>query len=183
MTSSPSSSTAVIVAGSALLAAAGLRYLAAAASFTSNHKQQQLLLLHDDDITAREVCEIYYRLLADLQLTYLELVRQIQTRVQELRAAASAGQGPDIKLQQKLTKLPAPNLLSAALRVELERALSRKQSALLAEFDIHKECLDEAVREFLSEGDGEVRRAVTTFRTFWESAALTDGVVMSVLAD
>lgn len=153
MTASASSSTAVLVAGSALLAAAGLRYWAGAAHSNTNNK------LLPDDITSPEVCEIYYRLLTDLQWIYQDLVRQIQLRLCDLSAA-----GHDIPTNHKLLSES-----EALLRSELETAKSTKLSALLAEFDIDNDCLEAAVADFLAEGNCEVRRAVTTFRTFWES--------------
>jgi sulfur transfer complex TusBCD TusB component (DsrH family) len=179
-----SSSTAVLVAGSALLAAAGLRYLVATTNSTmtsNNNKPSSSVLLLSEDITAREVCEIYYRLLADLQLTYLDLVRQIQTRLQELRGAGhllddddvsdTAAAAADHQSQQRYRNRMPP-LFAEALRVELERSLAQKQSALLQEFDMEQECLEEAVQDFVQEQNPDVLRAVATFRTFWESCML-----------
>jgi len=140
-----SSSTAVLVAGSALLAAAGLGYLAA----TTSRSSLVVLAEQDTEIQAREVCEIYERLLVALQATCRDLVHQI------------APYHPHLPVHQ----------LKAALATELERALQCHQSELLAEYDMDRDCFDDAVRDFCEHNHWQVQQAVTKFQTFWKNCA------------
>lgn len=161
MASSPASSTAVIVAGSALLAAAGLGYLAASTG-SSNASSWPLTPspdsnADDEEITAAEVCEIYARLLAALQATRDDLVRQIAPYYHQRHAAAA---------------VPAREW-KAALATELETALRQHQAELLQEYDIDRDCWEDAVRDFLEHSDGNerVRQIVTKFQLFWRNCA------------
>jgi len=142
---SSSSSTAVLVAGSALLAAAGLGYLAATTTSRSS-----LVVEQDTEIQAREVCEIYQRLLVALQATCQDLVHQIAPYQAHLPV----------------------HQLKAALATELERALQCHRSELLAEYDMDRACFDDAVRDFCEHNhDWQVQQAVTKFQTFWKNCA------------
>jgi len=146
---SSSSSTAVLVAGSALLAVAGLGYLAATTT-TSRSSSLVGLEQEDTEIQAREVCEIYQRLLVALQATCQDLVQQIAPYQAHLPV----------------------HLLKAALATELERALQCHQNELLAEYDMDLDCFDDAVRDFCEHNhDWQVQQAVTKFQTFWKNCA------------
>lgn len=148
----PGSSNAVLFAGSAALLVAGLGML----SFNQSHSKIQDID-EEDFITEEEVVQIFDRLFLEMQGVLSQLMQQIQ----QLQMAGQ--QIPEKQLKQ-------------LLKAEMERALGVKQTAILEQFDMDYDCLEEATWEFLEDEDAhpKVKKAVERFQKLWENATGDD---------
>ena len=158
-----SNSTAILLTGAALVAASlGLGYLSTTQSSSSNNnsskKSSSDITEIDDDggddedfITEQDVCQIFEKLFLVMQQTFGNLMQQVQ------------------QLQMTGQTIPEAQL-QGLVRQELERALLSKQAIILAAAQIDPDCLEEAVWEFLEQGNPKVKTAVERLQKIWQNA-------------
>lgn len=156
-----SSNTAVLATGVALLAASvGLGYMTYISSTGDDAKDRSMTITDIDDdavedpngnITEKDVCQVFESLFLVLQQTFGNLMSQVQ------------------QLQMAGQMIPEAQL-QGLIRQEMERALRAKQTAVIEAAGMDVECLEEAVWEFLDEGNPKVRSAVERFQKVWQNA-------------
>jgi len=158
------SSTAALVGGSALLVAGlGLvsSYQRQYSSAPASSAGGVIADIDDEEdyITEAEVCKIFDKLFLEMQGVLSQLMQQIQ------------------QLQMAGQMIPEKQL-KGLLKNEMERALAVKQRAVLDQFDIDYDCLEEATWEFLEneQEHPKVKKAVERFQKLWENATGDDVV-------
>jgi hypothetical protein len=154
-------SSALLVAGSAALLVAGIgilsKYQANMSSVSSGGASSTSTSLQEVDeeecITESDVAKIFDRLFMEMQAVLSQLMQQIQ------------------QIQMTGQMIPEKQL-KAIIRSEMERALLLKQKAVLEQFDVDYECLEEATWEFLEKEDEypKVKKAVDRFQKLWENS-------------
>jgi hypothetical protein len=154
-------SSTLLVAGSAALLVAGIgilsKYQANSSSVSSGGASPASTSLQEVDeeecITENDVAKIFDRLFMEMQAVLSQLMQQIQ------------------QIQMTGQMIPEKQL-KAIIRSEMERALLLKQKAVLEQFDVDYECLEEATWEFLEKEDEypKVKKAVDRFQKLWENS-------------
>jgi hypothetical protein len=151
----PNNTSTVLVAGVALLAAS-LGYWTYTTSSGSDAGRSTIREIDDelddgDFIAEVDVCAIFEKIFLELQRTFGQLMTQVQA------------------LQMQGQTIPEGQL-KGLIRQELERALLAKQSAIIEAAGIDADCLEEAVWEFLEDGNESVKFAVERVQKVWQNA-------------
>ena len=136
-----------------LVGAVGLVYAMRGNSHSSGITDIDELGDDVDYITEQDVCKIFDKLFLEIQGVLSQLMQQIQ------------------QLQMAGQMIPEAQL-KGILREELVRALNVKQQAILEQFDIDYDCLEEATWEFLENEEQypNVKKSVDRFQKLWENA-------------
>jgi len=151
-----SSSTSAVLVGSALLvaAAAATSLLGGTSDTTSTIQDIEDEFDESELITADEVTKIFDRLYLEMNGVLAQLSQMVQ------------------QIQMSGQVIPEKQL-RMMLKAEFERALNAKQTAILEEYDMDYDCLEEATWEFMDkeEEHPKVKKAVERFQKLWENVS------------
>jgi hypothetical protein len=164
MVTGSNNNSAILLTGAALLAASlgCLGYMSTLSSASSSKNSEHITEIDDDDnpvnnnnsteiITEQDVCQVFDKFFLVLQQTFGNLMQQVQ------------------QLQMTGQMIPEEQL-QGLVRQELERALLAKQASIIEAAGMDPDCLEEAVWEFLEQGNSKVKTAVERLQKIWQNA-------------